>query len=427
MWWFVLVSPAGAMTAREAVDAALGRSPAMEVAAARVEEADAKVGEVRSKLLPSASLTGFGLFGPPVETSIQPPEGVDLPKDLQFLFDQLAEQPNVVLDTAQFVGVGSLTMPIVSFQGWSAVALSKDAADLARTEAEGERTKIARGTLEAWHTAYAAQALLTEAQRAKELATRLLEKGQKLSELGAIASQDLIPFKRAIATADAQVAGATAALEAANGVLHLLTGLEGSPNEPTLPAAPPSLDELLAQMDRADVRAAEERAGVADSRVSMEKKARLPSLGLVAGGAYLAPAADILNNNLIWRVGAGLNVPLTQGGLVTAKANEAQAQATQAEAGARAIRELAEIEVRTAHGALARALTVLQAQETAVQLAEEAVNASEKRMGEGGGTLVQLQQLQLELIIAEAQRLTARADAAKAADMLELAVHGTPG
>jgi outer membrane protein TolC len=397
----------------------------MEVAAARVEEAEARVWEVRSKLLPSASVTGFGLFGPPVETEIDAPEGVKLPPDIATLFDRLP--PTVLLDETQFIGVGSLTMPLVSLQGWSAVALSKDAAELARTEAEGERTKIAKAALEAWHTTYAAQALLSEAQRAKELATRLLEKGQKLSELGAIASQDLIPFRRAIATADAQVAGATAALEAAHGVLHLLTGLEGSPNEPTLPAAPPSLDELVAQIDRADVRAAEERAGVADSRVSMEKKARLPTLGLVAGGVYLEPNPELLNSNLIWRVGAGLNVPLTQGGLVTAKANEARAQATQAEAGARAIRELAEIEVRTAHGTLARALTVLQAQETAVQLAEEAVNAAEKKMGEGGGTLVQLQQLQLELIIAEAQRLTARADAAKAADMLELAVHGTPG
>lgn len=426
MWWFVLVSPAGAMTAREAVDAALGRSPAMEVAAARVEEADAKVWEVRSKLLPSASVTGFGLFGPPVETEINPPDTTGLPdntaEQIELIFSRI--EPTVILDTAQFVGVGSLTMPLVSLQGWSAVALSKDAADLARTEAEGERTKIAKAALEAWHTTYAAQSLLSEAQRAKELATRLLEKGQKLSELGAIASQDLIPFRRAIATADAQVAGATAAVEAARGVLHFVTGLEGSPNEPTLPTAPPSLDELLTQMDRADVRAAEERAGVADARVSMEKKARLPTLGLVAGGAYLAPAADILNNNLIWRVGAGLNVPLTQGGLVTAKANEARAQAIQAEAGARAIRELAEIEVRTAHGTLARALTVLHAQETTVQLAEDAVNASEKRMGEGGGTLVQLQQLQLELIIAEAQLLAARADAAKAADMLTLAVHG---
>jgi outer membrane protein TolC len=328
------------------------------------------------------------------------------------------------MDSAQFIGMGSLTMPIVSFQGWSGVALSKDAADLARTEAEGERTKIAKAALEAWHTTYAAQALLSESQRAKDLATRLLEKGQKLSELGAIASQDLIPFKRAIATADAQVAGATAALEAAHGVLHLLTGLDGSPTEPTLPPAPPSLDEMLAQMNRADVRAAEERAGVAGSLVSVEKKARLPTLGLVAGGVYLEPEPQLITDNIIWRVGAGLNVPLTQGGLVSAKANEAKAQATQAEAGARMIKELAEIEVRTAHGTLARALTVAQAQDTTVQLAEDAVNAAEKRMGEGGGTLVQLQQLQLELIIAEAQRLTARADAAKAADMLELAVHG---
>jgi outer membrane protein TolC len=391
----------------------------MEVAAARAEEAEARVMEVRSNLLPSASLSGFALFGPPVEATI------DLPPEIIRKIGEV--QPTTILDEAEFLAAGNLTVPLVSLQGWSAVALSRDAADLARTEAESERTRVAKATLEAWHTTYAAESLLSEAQRAKDLATRLLEKGQKLSELGAIASQDLIPFRRAIATADAQVAGATAAVEAARGVLHLLTGLDGSPNEPTLPAAPPSLDELLAQIDRADVRAAEERAGVADGRISMERKARIPTLGLVAGGVYLEQEAELLDTDFIWRVGAGVNVPLTQGGLVTAKVNQAQAQAAQAEAGARAIRELAEVEVRSAHGSLARALTVLRGQEAAVELAEDAVDAAEKKMGEGAGTLVQLQQSQLELIIAVAQRAAARAEAAKAADMLALAVHGAAG
>jgi outer membrane protein, multidrug efflux system len=416
MWWSILVAPVWAMTSREAVDAAVGRSPVMEVAEARVREAEARVGEVRANLLPQAAVSAYGLFGPPVEASIE------LDPDIERKIGGM--DPMVILHETQFLASGSLSVPLVTLQGWSAVALTKDAANLSRTEAEGERTRIAKATLEAWHTTYAAQSLLAEATRAKELATRLLEKGQKLVELGAIASQDLIPFRRAIATADAQVAGASAGLDAARGVLHLLTGLDGAPTEPTLPSAAPELAGLLSSMDRPDVRAAEERASVADGRTSMERKAMLPTLGLAAGGVLLEPAPELIDESFMWRIGAVLNVPLTQGGRVTAKANQAAAQADQAEAGARAIRELAEIEVRTAHGTLARALAVLEQQETAVQLGQEAVNAAEKKMGEGGGSLVQLQQLQLELIIAEAQRLTARADAAKAADLLTLAVHG---
>ena len=114
MWWCVLVSPAGAMTANEAVDAALGRSPVMEVAAARVAEADARVKEVRSKLLPSASLTGFGLFGPPIEAQIElPPE----------IIRKIGEAPpSVIMDSAQFIGVGSL--PIILLVGFFSGAVS---------------------------------------------------------------------------------------------------------------------------------------------------------------------------------------------------------------------------------------------------------------------------------------------------------------
>jgi outer membrane protein TolC len=415
MWWCILGSPAWAMTAREAVDGALGRSPALEVADARVKEAEARIAEVRSKLLPSATLSA-GIA-----------QQTELVMDLYEMTGnpQLSGlDPVVINENPQFSVLGRASVPLIAPQGWAAVSLTKDAADLSRTEAESERTKITKGVLEAWHAAYAAQTLLAEAQRAKELAARLLEKGQKLSELGAIASQDLIPFRRAVATADAQVAGAAASVEASLGVLHLLTGLEGAPTEPTLPAAAPDLQALLAEMDRSDVRAAQERVQVADERVSVEKKARLPSVGIQGGAVYLNPAPQI-GDPVMWRVSLGATIPLVQGGLVNAKANAAGAQAAQASAGARAIREMAEVEVRVAHGALARALTVLQQQETTVQLAQDAVDAAEKKMGEGAGTLVQLQQSQLELIIAVAQRAAARADAAKAADMLTLAVHGT--
>jgi outer membrane protein len=123
-------------------------------------------------------------------------------------------------------------------------------------------------------------------------------------------------------------------------------------------------------------------------------------------------------------VGLGATIPIFQGGIVASRVDQARAAAHRARAGSRAAREAADLEVRQAHGALAQSLAVLEQQDEAVRLATEAVEAAERRAGEGGGSLLQLQQAQLELVAAEAQRTRARSAAARASDALRLAVKG---
>jgi multidrug efflux system outer membrane protein len=158
--------------------------------------------------------------------------------------------------------------------------------------------------------------------------------------------------------------------------------------------------------------------------VGVERAGLYPTVGLQAAIVTMTPVPDF-GEAVTWRVGLGATVPLFQGGVVAGRVDQAQAQAAQARAGVRAAREGAELEVRMAHGALSQALSSLEAHDEAVLLAQRAVEAAERRLDDGGGSLLQLQQAQLELIGAEASRTRARSAAGQAADLLDMAVRGS--
>ena len=164
----------------------------------------------------------------------------------------------------------------------------------------------------------------------------------------------------------------------------------------------------------------------AQSMVKTERAGVYPTVALRGGVMAVTPAPDF-GQELTWQVGLGLQVPVFQGGVVDGRVRQAQARASQADAGSRALRERAEIEVRQAHGVLVRSLSSLEAQAEAVDLAEQAVAAAETRLGEGGGTMLQLQQAQIELVAAKAAQTKGEAEAARAADVLRLVARGTLG
>jgi len=193
-----------------------------------------------------------------------------------------------------------------------------------------------------------------------------------------------------------------------------------------VPTEAPDLDTLLAKIDRADLRAADQGAATAASKVRLEKAGLYPTVGLQGVIMAVTPAPDF-GKDVTWRVGLGASIPLFQGGVVASKVSQAQAQAAQAEAGVRASRERAEMEVRASHGALTQSLSSLEAQLEAVGLAEQAVAAAEKRLSEGGGSMLQLQQAQMELVASQAAHTRAKVSAARAADALRLAVSGSLG
>lgn len=417
MWWCLVPATAWGLTVGEAVDAALARAPALAASEARVDEAEARVAEAGGRLLPTAQVGGGVLFQTPIEVDLASAIPVPTPDPID---------PLLVAPGSQLQATADVSVPLVAPGGWAAHGLARRAVGLARGQAAADRQALTGMVLAAYFAAVDASAVLQDAERAEALATRLLEKGRTLAELGAVSEVEVLPFERAAAQARANRARAQEGVTSALGVLGQITGLSGTPEAAPVPDAVPPLDELLTALDRPDLRAAEARTGVTEGQVHVARAGRLPTVGVRAGLVALSPAPD-LGADVTWRVSVGAAIPLYQGGTVTSRVRQARAQVAQAEAGVRALREAAELEVRRAHGALSQALSSLVEQEEAVRLAKRAVQAAEARVDEGGGSLLQLQQAQLEEVAAEVLRTRARSSAARAAATLELVTRGALG
>jgi outer membrane protein len=179
----------------------------------------------------------------------------------------------------------------------------------------------------------------------------------------------------------------------------------------------------VASIDRPDLRVAEQRSEVAAYAIRAERGVLYPSLALVAGANAITPAPDVAKN-FMWRVGLQAHIPIFAGGRNGGRIDASKARAAQASAATRMQREGAEIQVRAAHGALARAMASVTETDEALRLAEASVQASETRFGQGGGTLIELQQAQLDYAMAQARRTQAYSTAARAKSELDLAVSG---
>jgi outer membrane protein TolC len=112
---------------------------------------------------------------------------------------------------------------------------------------------------------------------------------------------------------------------------------------PPLPVGLPS--QLLER--RPDVIAAERRVAAAFDRIGEARAARLPKIGLTAGGSSISSDVLVLKDrsNPVWGFGANLLAPLFQGGALQAQvdirtAEQKQAVAAYASAGLRAFGEV---------------------------------------------------------------------------------------
>lgn len=417
--WLVLAlcTAVPAMTVDEAVAGAVARSPAVALSAARVAEAEARVREASARLLPTVTATGAAVAQNEIEFSFAdqlPP----LP-----LLDPAAIEPTVIQPGFQVMGGVEAVQPLLAPTAWSARAAAKDGAALAEADAEAARTAVITAAVSAWHASVQAHALIDDATEALELAERLSELGDAMLEHGVASADEVLPFRRAVATAEGNLAVARAAAETADGVLQQLSGLEGAATPGALDTEVPSIDGLLSQLDRPDLEAAERRADAAESMRAVERSGWYPVVVARAGITAVEPAPD-LGTSPNWRVMVGATVPLFQGGAVAARTSGASARMSQAQAAEAVARERAELEVRRAHGALARALASLAEHTEASRLAGEAVAAAERRLDGGGGSLLAVHQAMADQIAADARGTAARAEAGRARDALALAVWG---
>jgi len=412
---------AQAMSLDEAVRGAVETSPALDVAAAQVAQAEARVRQADAGLLPTATASAGFFFQNEVEFNVVEQMADVLPIQI----DPSTVDPIVVQPGHQFAGSVEVVQPLVAVPVWSARKMAREGVVLAKDEAGSTEQQVTALAVQAWYASSQARVLVDDATRGVELAERLVEKGHALVDNGVAAPDQLLPFDRALATARGNLAMVQEARTTADGVLEQVTGIAGGADPFAVPDETPDLGASLAAIDRPDLRAAASRVRAAEAAVAVERSRYWPVVALQGSVTYLEPEPGF-GDNLNWKVGVGARVPLYQGGATRSRVSEAEARVAMASAGERAARDKAEVEVRGAHGELATAMAALAERETASRLAAEAVTAAEKRLSGGSGSLLSLQQAQAEQLAADAQLTRARAQAARAWTGLELAMRGAP-
>ena len=385
------LSPAAPLTLAQAESLALTNQPRLLAAQLRARASAEKIREAHAGYEPSASFNATGVR---------------------------------VADTGTSTAAGNLTTSSVSDRFAYGVNLTQLVTDFGRTsalvgsarasaEAQNEMTTLTRAQVrlnvrEAYYDVLGAEAVLRAAQGARDNRALISRQLTVLAQSELKSTLD-VNFAKvleseaelAVVRADSTVAQQRAHLATAMGLRNPITApLENVP-APTA-ALPPTPDSLLAQAQaqRADLGAAKSQQRAAAEFSIAEKKLNGPTLN-VLGAAGQVPFHDHTLHDSYAAAGFNLNVPIFNGGAYRAR----QAEAAE-EAGARS-RDVEELglevgeQVRSSWYKAQEAFRSLDVTADLVAESKEALHLAQDRYDAGLGSIVELNEAQLNETSAE--------------------------
>ncbi|HEV2734256.1 MAG TPA: TolC family protein [Longimicrobiaceae bacterium] len=247
------------------------------------------------------------------------------------------------------------------------------------------------------------------------------EETLRLTELGArVGQQAEFDVLRARVARDNQrpaVIQRRAARDLAYDRLRTLLDIpQGQPLDLTTPldAGTPPVAAPDTAAGRAPVRQAEQQVAAQRAQLAIARSQRLPSVSLtsqygqVAFARNLFPELDSFRDN--WTVGAALQIPVFTGGRVRGEVLSAEASVNEARAQLEQVRELAELDTRSAYSQLEAARATWEASSGTVEQAERAYQIAEIRFREGISTQIELTDARILLEQARTNRASAARD-----------------
>ncbi len=257
-----------------------------------------------------------------------------------------------------------------------------------------------------------------------QIAEATLAQGEetlRLTELGArVGQQAEFDVLRARVARDNQrpaVIQRRAARDLAYDRLRTLLDIpQGQPLELTTPldGGTPAVETPDTASRRAPVRQAEQQVAVQRAQLAIARSQRLPSISLtsqygqVAFARNLFPELGSFRDN--WTVGAALQVPVFTGGRIRGEVLSAEANVNEARAQLEQVRELAELDTRSAYSQLDAARATWEASSGTVEQAERAYQIAEIRFREGISTQLELTDARILLEQSRTNRASAARD-----------------
>lgn len=382
------------LTLREAIDAALRRSPDLAITEAERDGADADRLAAYGAFLPSLSFDyGYSLSS----TGRLDPTG------------------QTITNTSY---TGQLTARYDIFSGFRRVAdvsASRRRSEAADARHRDRRFRVVLETKTAYFEAVAARELAeVERDRVRRQEAQLDSVRVQL-ELGQTARTDLLRSEVALNVARLALVRAENAARTAD---FRLARAIGSP-EPVEPSEADVLEPRPLPLDREAATAAALGAGpavgsaraeaaAARAGVLAEKSAWLPEFSFAGGWAW--SDAEFPPTNRSWRIFVFGGIPLFNGFQRENRIWQARARADAAEATARAEELRVREEVQAAYDAVEAARVSIDLAATTVALAREELAATQERFRFGRGSILEMQEAQISLRQAEADVVRARFD-----------------
>lgn len=348
------------LTLTEAVRRAVVRNSSAVIAQQEIARAQAIVEEVRAPALPI--LTGNG-----AATRLDHARGIFTPRS----------QLNANL---------SLTVPLLAPARWLAWSHASDQVRVAELSAEDLKRTVAVAAARAYLGVMAQHRLVLITTEARDAAKAHLDDAHARFEVGSGNRLDEVRAGQELASDEAQLSSALAALQRATEALGVLVGEEGPVEVEDQLALPPSPtpDEALheAQEKRPDVRAAQERSRAAHKVESDSYADYLPLLSAVLQPFYQTPATPTVPETG-WQAQLVLSVPLFDGGARYGFRKERAALAAESKEQVDGLLRQARADVRIAFEALRRADEGLGSARQASKLSHDALDMTMLAYREG--------------------------------------------
>ncbi len=378
------------MTLVQAEATALANQPRMLAAQLRARASAERIREARSALMP---IVNFNATGAQVaDTGTSTAAGNITTSSIS---DRLAYG-------------GNLSQLVMDFGRTSALIGSAKATAQAQGEiATLTRAQVRLNVREAFFQVLGAEAVLQASQAARDnralVARQLtaLAKSELRSSLDVHFANVLVSeADLAVVHARSAVAQQRARLGTAMGMDQPVTAMLADETNPG--PLPPSPDELIQQgySFRADLGAAQSQQQAAQHFAAAEKRLSYPTLNILAAAGQI-PYRDRTLQDSYAGIGFNLNVPVLNGGLFAARRAEATQEAEARSRDVQAVRLEVSEQVRDAWFRADEAQKSLDVTARLVAQSKEALHLAQDRYDAGLGSIVELNEAQLNETSAE--------------------------
>jgi outer membrane protein len=383
--------PPPVLTLDQAEATALANQPRMQAAQLRARASSEKIRQARAEYFPTVGFNATGVEVADTGTS--------------------TAAGNITTSSVsdRFAYGGNLAQLVTNFGRTSALVGSARAAAEAQNDlATLTRSQVRLNVREAYYQVLGGEAVLRAAQSAqanRHLISRQLStlaQSQLRSTLDVNFANVLeSQAELAVVQAQSMVARQRAHLATAMGLQQPVgaTLADASSANETLPTAP---DDLLwqAQSQRADLDAAEAQQHAAQQFALSEKRLNYPSLSVLAAAGEV-PYHDHTLHNDYAAAGFNLNIPVFNGGLFAARRSEANYESSARMRDVQQLRLEVSEQVRDAWYSADEAYRSLDVTQRLAAQSKEALRLAQDRYDAGLGSIVELNEAQLNETSAE--------------------------